>query len=574
MQFVSLDINTAYETFTQSKSLLFCKMSNLESGVDTAAIPGFGSMSQRQQALAIKEIELNRKLDEQITLNITNMPKAVYFIIPNELCERFCFYGINPLLNKYYQIAVGLSPDNAKAYAHLFKAFTYLFPLVGAGVSDSYLGKYHTIVYFSLIYLIGNVLTAVLSINGLISEKVPFVAAFIPLMLVSIGSGGIKPCVSSHGGDQFLSQQRDLMEKFFQLFYLSINVGSLISAYLTPALKNGVKCFKADNCYFVAFGIPAIFFAIALAVFIAGFKHYRVVPPAREFLPWKALKATFYALNKRRSATQAELDAVGGSWLNLANDLVGPEFVEEIRLLGNVILIMLPICGFWMLYDQGQTEWQNQYEIMDKWIFNWFQVPTESFGNVNSILIIIFVPILAYWVYPFMERRGQRINLLKRMNIGYILCILAFVIANIIQYKVESDFAIAKAAGGVVYKSTGDVEKCEGCTKGLLTIFQWIVLSLGEAFLSPTGVMFAYTQVGPQMKASSTSIWLLTHSVGNEIVFGLTFAMKGMKIANKMWIFVGIGCFFWVIFTWLSIRFKYVPEFDDEKKDDDKKEKN
>ncbi|KXN68937.1 PTR2-domain-containing protein [Conidiobolus coronatus NRRL 28638] len=544
-------------------------MSNLESGIDTAAIPGFSGMSERQQALAMKEIELNRKLDQQINLNITNMPKAVYFIIPNELCERFCFYGINPLLNRYYQTAVGLSSDNAKAYSHLFKAFTYFFPLIGAAVSDSYLGKYHTIVYFSLIYVIGNVLTSVLSIHELLGPKVPFAAAFVPLLLVSIGAGGIKPCVSSHGGDQFLSQQRDLMEKFFQLFYLSINVGALISAYLTPVLKNEIKCFGAQNCYFVAFGVPAIFFALALILFVAGFKFYRVVPPAREFLPWKALKTTFHALGKRSSATQAEIDAVGGKWLNLSNDLVGAEFVEETRLLGNAILVMLPICGFWMLYDQGSTEWQNQYEIMDKWIFNWFQVPTESFGNVNSMLIIIFVPILAYWFYPFMERRGRRITHLQRMNIGFILCIIAFVLANLIQYKVESDFAAAKAAGGVyINPETESVEKCEGCMKGLLTIFQWIILSLGEAFLSPTGVMFSYTQVGPQMKASSSSIWLLTSSLGNEIVFGLTFAMTTLSSTVKMWIFVGIGVFFWALFTWLSTRFQYIAEYDDEKRDE------
>ncbi|KXN72034.1 PTR2-domain-containing protein [Conidiobolus coronatus NRRL 28638] len=505
-------------------------MSKFESGIDTSAIPGFNSMSERQQAHAIKEAELNRKLDEQITLNITNMPKAVYFIIPNELCERFCFYGINPLLNKYYQTAVGLSPDSAKAYAHLFKAFTYFFPLVGAGISDSYLGKYHTIVYFSLIYFVGNVLTSVLSINGLLGPKVPFAAAFVPLMLISIGSGGIKPCVSSHGGDQFLSQQRDLMEKFFQLFYISINVGSLVSAYLTPVLKNNISCFGADNCYFVAFGIPAIFFGIALVVFIAGYKFYRIVPPAREFLPWKALKTTFYAFSKRSSATKAQLDAVGGNWLNLANELVGSEFVEETRLLGNVFLIMLPLSGFWMLYDQGSTEWQNQYEI-------W----TNGYLTGSKYL-----------------QNPLRLTLLKRMNIGYVICILAFVLANFIQYNVEAQYADALAVEGVAKKATGDVIKCEGCTKGLLTIFQWIILSLGEAFLSPTGVMFAYTQVGPQMKASSTSVWFLTHSIGNEIIFGLTFAMKG------------IGTFFWLIFVWLSVRFKYTPEYEDELKSEKK----
>jgi solute carrier family 15 oligopeptide transporter 1 len=72
------------------------------------------------------------------------------------------------------------------------------------------------------------------------------------------------------------------------------------------------------------------------------------------------------------------------------------------------------------------------------------------------------------------------------------------------------------------------------------------------------------------MKASSTSVWFLTHSIGNEIIFGLTFAMKGMKTTSKMWIFIGIGTFFWFIFVWLSIRFKYIPEHEDELKSEKK----
>ncbi|KXN68947.1 hypothetical protein CONCODRAFT_8698 [Conidiobolus coronatus NRRL 28638] len=130
------------------------------------------------------------------------------------------------------------------------------------------------------------------------------------------------------------------------------------------------------------------------------------------------------------------------------------------------------------------------------------------------------------------------------MNIGYILCLLTFVHSNFIGYKVEANYAITKVAGRSAKKVKNDIIKREGYMKGLLTVFQLIVLSLGEAFLSSTAVMFSYTQVGPQMRSLSTSIWLLTHSIGNEIVSGLTFAMKGMSTTAKMWVFIAIGVLF------------------------------
>lgn len=81
-----------------------------------------------------------------------------------------------------------------------------------------------------------------------------------------MGTGGIKPCVSAFGGDQFkLPQQAAQLAKFFSLFYFSINAGSLISTLLTPILRENVKCFGADSCFPLAFGIPGILMIISLS---------------------------------------------------------------------------------------------------------------------------------------------------------------------------------------------------------------------------------------------------------------------------------------------------------------------
>jgi len=89
--------------------------------------------------------------------------------------------------------------------------------------------------------------------------------ALTGLIWISIGTGGIKPCVSSFGGDQFnLPAQEVYLQKFFSIFYFSINAGPLISSALTPEFRKDVQCFGQDTCFPLAFGVPAILMILAI----------------------------------------------------------------------------------------------------------------------------------------------------------------------------------------------------------------------------------------------------------------------------------------------------------------------
>lgn len=79
----------------------------------------------------------------------------------------------------------------------------------------------------------------------------------IGLFLIAVGTGGIKPCVSAFGGDQFrLPEQAKQLAVFFSLFYMAINAGSLLSTLVTPILREDVHCFGEDSCFSLAFGVP------------------------------------------------------------------------------------------------------------------------------------------------------------------------------------------------------------------------------------------------------------------------------------------------------------------------------
>lgn len=120
----------------------------------------------------------------------------------------------------------------------------------------------------------------------------------IGLAIIAIGTGGIKPCVSAFGGDQFVRPQQDRqLETFFAIFYFSINAGSLISTFVTPILRADVQCFEQETCFSLAFGVPAALMIIAVgeylqlkvwisrnlsflsAIFIAGKPLYKIKKP-------------------------------------------------------------------------------------------------------------------------------------------------------------------------------------------------------------------------------------------------------------------------------------------------------
>ncbi|KAJ3338891.1 hypothetical protein HDU93_008944 [Gonapodya sp. JEL0774] len=327
-------------------------------------------------------------------------PKAVYFIIPNEFAERFCYYGITPILKNYLYRLIGMSSTSAKSWVHTFKVLTYFFPLLGSMISDSFLGKYHTIVYLSFVYVAGVGLLAISSIPSVVNGWLPILA----LVLVALGTGGIKPCVSSHG--------------------VSINIGGLISGFATPAISQQVvfglrtedgKLLPSGDGYAWAFGLCALVMAFALGVFIFGFRYYRVVPPTRTFILWDLLKIAGTAMTRYFSASKEER-ASKRHWAAFADDYMGASMADETYDIFAVLPVLIPIPFFWMAFDQNGTSWQDQGAMMKKAGF--FNDEIAS-AVINPFWIVVLVPIFSNFLYPFIEKAtGRPFGLMMRMTIG------------------------------------------------------------------------------------------------------------------------------------------------------------
>src|SRR4051812_18102155 len=259
----------------------------------------------------------NNEPATQSTERDDKMPAGIPFIVANEFAERFCYYGINAILTIYMTRFLRLGDAEATTFHSLFKSGAYFFPLFGAIVSDVFWGKFRTIMTFSLAYVAGCTVLAL----------VPGKEGLLPgLFLVAFGTGGIKPCVSTNVGDQFTSRNQHLIERAFSYFYLSINAGSTISIFFCPVLLDKWGPLPA-------FGMPAAMMFIATVVFWLGRHKYVHVPPA------------------------------GRAWLD---DVLSQDGRALIRRLAVVYIF---IACFWALWDQsnGQT-WtlQARSALMDK----------------------------------------------------------------------------------------------------------------------------------------------------------------------------------------------------------------
>src|SRR6187399_147224 len=198
------------------------------------------------------------------------IPRQIPFIIGNEGCERFSFYGMRNILTVFLvssllaDLPEADRPGAAKDVFHTFVIGVYFFPLLGGWLADRFFGKYNTILWLSLIYCCGHLCLALFE-----SSRAGF---YTGLGLIALGAGGIKPCVAAFVGDQFDQTNKHRAKVVFDAFYWIINFGSFFASLLMPI-------FLKQLGPAIAFGIPGALMFISTVVLWLGRKHYVMVPP-------------------------------------------------------------------------------------------------------------------------------------------------------------------------------------------------------------------------------------------------------------------------------------------------------
>ncbi len=324
-------------------------------------------------------------------------PPGIPHIIGNEAAERFSFYGMKAILAvflaQYLHLMDGrpgsvMNEAQATANVHWFNMAVYATPLLGALLADIFWGKYKTIILLSLVYCGGHLALALMGTAG--NSGMWLIAG---LALIALGSGGIKPCVSAHVGDQFGSRNAHLLPKIFNWFYFSINIGAFVSMLLTPWLLE----WHGPHW---AFGVPGVLMALATLVFWLGRKRFIHVPAGRRRFVREVFSKT------------------------------------GLNTLAKLLPLYLFVAMFWALFDQTGSTWIFQAMDMDRQFLGFEWLPSQI-QSLNSVFVLTFIPIFAYGVYPLVSRVWP-LTPLRKVGLGLFIMATSFALVALIQEWIDA----------------------------------------------------------------------------------------------------------------------------------------
>tara|TARA_R110002111_G_scaffold262875_1_gene342497 strand:+ start:40077 stop:41432 length:1356 start_codon:yes stop_codon:yes gene_type:complete len=426
------------------------------------------------------------------------MPSGIPYIVGNETAERFSFYGMRGILvvfmTKYMLNARGeadyMSDNDATAVFHLFVATAYFFPLLGSLLSDVLWGKYKTILVLSIVYCFGHLALAIDDTR---------MGLFIGLILIALGAGGIKPCVSAHVGDQFGSQNKHLLSRVFGWFYLAINLGAFVSSLLIPVILE----YYGPH---YAFGLPGILMLLATILFWMGRNKFVHIPPS--------------------------------GWKKFRTETFGKEGLQALLNLSVLYYIFLPV--FWALFDQTGSSWVLQGLQMNTQVttpLGEFQLGAAQIQAFNPFFILLLIPTFTYVVYPLIDKVFP-LTPLRKISIGFFLTAASFAIVALIQIGIDRS---PQTPPHILWQAV-----------------PYLVMTAGEVMISITCLEFSYTQAPKSMKSFIMSLYFLSVTAGNLLTAGVNKIImidektSRLEGASYFWFFSGLMFVAAVLFIFVA----------------------
>ncbi|GAY37908.1 hypothetical protein CUMW_032680, partial [Citrus unshiu] len=495
--------------------------------------------------------------------------KACPFILGNECCERLAYYGMSTNLVRYFKHQLDQSSSTASKNVLDWSGTCYITPLIGAFLADAYLGRYWTIAIFSIIYVIllsfislehlvscglgMTFLTVTASVSGLKpvchgprgeetcqvtdAQSATF---FVALYLIALGTGGIKPCVSSYGADQF--DDADEAEKkhkssFFNWFYFSINIGALIASSVLVWIQD-------NEGWGWGFGIPAVAMAIAVVSFFSGTRLFRNQKPGGSPLT-RICQVVAASIRKHKvelpadksllyETADAESNITGSRKLDHTKDFsffdkaaveiqsdnikesVNPwrlctvTQVEELKAIVRLLPIWATGIIFSAVYSQMSSLFVLQGERMDTHVGNSsFKIPPASLSIFDTLSVIFWVPIYDRIIVPVTRKfTGHKNGLtqLQRMGIGLFISILSMIAAAVLELirlrmvREHNYYDLPEMPMSIMWQ-----------------VPQYFLIGCAEVFTFIGQLEFFYEQAPDAMRSLCSALSLTTVALGNYL---------------------------------------------------------
>lgn len=432
-------------------------------------------------------------------------PLGLVTLFNTELWERFSFYGMRAILLYFVtdtaaNDGLGLDQATGTALVAVYGSAVYLLSVLGGWMADRVIGARRSVLYGGVVIASGHVF---LALPG-------HLTAYVGIVLVALGTGLLKPNVSSMVG-QLYGQDDPRRDSAFSIFYMGINIGALAAPIVVGAAR-------AAGGYHAGFAVAAVGMAIALVFYVAGHRLLGSAglevpnrltradgPAVARLVGWVALGiglaavAGWFALDSGSSGpvglsvaiNALAYLAIGAPVATLVVMFRSPKVTvaERTRLRAYVPLFVAAVF-FWMIAEQASSTLSAYArDHTDLTLFG-IGISPELFQSVGPAAIIALAPVFA-WVWV---RLGDRPPTAAKFAIGLALAAVSFLFLALMSWL----------AGG-------------GRTAAWVLVVVYVVQTLGELCLSPVGLA-ATTLLAPRaFRGQAMALWFLATAAGDAI---------------------------------------------------------
>ncbi|KAJ0978954.1 hypothetical protein J5N97_014428 [Dioscorea zingiberensis] len=516
--------------------------------------------------------------------------RTIPFILATEVCDRIATSGLYVNLISYLSHQMHMPLAQAANTVTIAKGSASFTPVIGGLISDSFAGGFWTITFGSIFYLLGLIILTVSAVvlalhpppcsgNETCQKASPWHLFFlyISLLLTSIGSGGIRPCVSSFGADQFNlagTQMEKHKRTFFNLYFICMRFATGVALIVVVYVQENVGWGWGLN-------IPTMCMFVSIVTFVVGYSFY--IKPEPKGSPLTRLAQVVIAAIRKRNVVKPnqvsllyenkELDAgisTSGKLLHTkklrfldraAVIIEGDKkvtgqprlwrlsTVHRVEELKSIILIM-PIWASGILFIATASNIGSfaihQARTMKRSLSAHYQIPPATMSIFLDISTIVTLAFYSKLLVPLARRftgRPSGITSLQRMIIGVIISMVCYMVAALVEIKRKS----VAAEHGLLDKPKAIVP---------ISVFwlapQYIMYGMAEAFISVGQMEFLYDQAPESMRSIAVALYWLAIALGDYVSSGIVALLSHFTEKEGDWIQDNINrgkidCYWWLM---------------------------
>lgn len=430
-------------------------------------------------------------------------PRGLFTLFFTEFWERFSYYGMRAILiyYMYYELSkggLGLDETTAASIMAVYGSLVYMSGIMGGWIADRLAGTANTVFIGGVSIMLGHIVLAFPS--GL-------AALFISMGLIVIGTGLLKPNVSTVVGDLY-SDTDNRRDSGFSIFYMGINLGGLLAPLIVGTVGQQYN-------FHLGFGLAAIGMFIGLVTFALTRK--KNLGNAGDYVPNPLTK------NERKKVFGsigiiALMLAVICTWLISIGALTIDRFTMAVSILGIIIpiayfifmytspktkadersrlLAYIPLfiasMMFWAIQEQGAIILATYADTRTQLQFGGFSLQSSWFQSLNPLFIVILAPVFA-WIWIKLGTRQPSTP--KKFSFGLLFAGLSFLVMIIPAF----------------------INGTETLVHPIWLVLSFFLVVIGELCLSPVGLS-ATTKLAPAaFSAQTMGLWFMSNASAQAI---------------------------------------------------------